>query len=176
MRQHSSPGFESSTRLQHCVEHVSCSNMRFVYVFVHKCSTCVAFTAAEGASHMPRFHTLGHLFYPLTQHYSTWKFHLSGAHVCFFGPLCKHRFMAACEDKSYAWPHPTAPHLIHFPSQVIWLGNHFSPGMFFAYGHCKMVVTEIEKGLVDQALYSKSDQSIQGRDLPVRGAAHTTQS
>lgn len=51
----------------------SCSNMWFVYVFVfvHKCSMCVAFTAAEGASHMPRFHTLGHLFYPLTQHYST---------------------------------------------------------------------------------------------------------
>lgn len=58
---------------------LSCSNMWFVYVFVlvHKCSTCVAFTAAEGASHMLGFHTLGPLFYPLTQHYSTWKFHWS---------------------------------------------------------------------------------------------------
>lgn len=48
--------------------------------------------------------------------------------------------------------------------------------MFFAYGHHRLVVTDINKGLVDQALHSRSEQSVQGQDLPVRGAVHTSQS
>lgn len=76
MCQHRSPGSESSTRLQGCVEPghlflVLTCGLCMSFVLVHKCSTRVAFTAAEGASQTPPFHTLGHLFYPLTQHYNT---------------------------------------------------------------------------------------------------------
>lgn len=140
---------------------LSCSNMWFVYVFVlvHKCSTCVAFTAAEGASHMLGFHTLGPLFYPLTQHYSTWKFRWFGGHVCFSLPSSKHNFVAACKDESHACrglvppPPRHPPNLIHFPTSGYPRGeNHFNTGMFFAYGHHRLVVTDINEGSVDQAL------------------------
>lgn len=37
------------------------------------------------------------------------KVPLVSAHVCFSGPLCKHKFMAACEDESHTCLRPIAP-------------------------------------------------------------------
>lgn len=45
-----------------------------------------------------------------------------------------------------------------------------------AHGHHRLVVTDGDKGLVDQALQSRSTQSVQGQDLPVRGVEQTSHS
>lgn len=129
---------------------LSCSNMWFVFVYVfvlvHKCSTCVAFTAAEGASHMPRFHTLGHLFYPLSQHYSTWKFHLSVPMRVFLVP-CVNTGSRLPVKTEVTHAHATpAPRPFHFT--CLW-------GKTVSALGCK--------GLVDQALYSRSDQAFKIR-------------
>lgn len=78
------------------------------------------------------------------------KVPLVSAHVCFSVLLCKHS-LAACEDESHACLRLT----LAIFSQVtcVWAKNQFRAGMFCAYGHHRLVVTDIDKGLVDEALY-----------------------
>lgn len=93
------------------------------------------------------------------------KVPLVSAHVCFSVPLCKHS-LAACVDESHACPRP--PTSVRLPV--------YGLETILAHGHHRLAVTDRDKGLVDQALYSQSTQSVQGQDLPVRGAKQTSHS
>lgn len=81
-----------------CISLCLCTSAARVCGF-HSCWRCL--------THGPFSHT-GTLVLPINSTLQHMKVPLVSARV-FSGPLCKHRFIAACEDQSHAYSRPIAP-------------------------------------------------------------------